>query len=162
MKYILSCRFGISLAVYLILTLAVMGCAMKKVPVSLEEERRAKEAGFIALADTMMIWEDANAFCQRQGGKLPLVGNLDEWDGENPTWRGIPIEGFGYRGRPWDEVGLPTGVYWTGTKNIDGPPKWFISWTGKGSSWLIVRGADGVNVQGGGYEAGVARVACVP
>ena len=75
--------------------------------------RKAKEAGFIAMSDKPMNWNDAVAFCKRHGGKLPRINNSNSWDGKNPPAHGILIDGFGYGHRPWSDVGLPSADYWT-------------------------------------------------
>ena len=77
--------------------------------------RSGKVPGFIALAEYGMTYTEAVAFCKRNGGRLPRVNNSNMWDGKNPPWRGVLVDGFGYGGRPWDEVGLPVDIYWTGT-----------------------------------------------
>ncbi len=78
-------------------------------------------AGFIARSEKHMPWNEAVAFCKERGGRLPLVAGLTQWDGMNPPIKNIPIDGFGNHGRPWDEVGLPVGPYWTGTVAPDFP-----------------------------------------
>jgi len=116
-----------------------------------EELNRAKEAGFIALSESPMNWNDAKAFCQQKGGRLPRINNSDSWDGKKPPLRGIVIDGFGYGERPWEEVGLPSGDYWTGTvDSID-----------TGDSWSVVGYNDEVLVSTMGQSDG-CRVVCVP
>ena len=73
-----------------------------------------KKAGFIAVSDYPMDHEEAVAFCKHYGGKLPRVNKSSKWIGYS-TIRGVPIDGFGYGDRPWDEVGLPDRKYWTDT-----------------------------------------------
>ena len=109
-------------------------------------------AGFIALAPNKMNWNDAVAYCKEQGGKLPRINNSDSWDGQNPPLRDIPIDGFGYGYRPWSEVGLPKGQYWTGTAYAGSP----------GYAW-IVNNIYGSKVYVDGFGQGsLYRVACVP
>lgn len=81
--------------------------------------RKAKEVGFIAYSEKSMTWSEAKAYCARHGGKLPRVNNSDSWDGKSPPARGVIIDGFGYGGRPWRDIGVPSDrvVYWTGTVN---------------------------------------------
>lgn len=74
--------------------------------------------GFIALSDSEMNWDDAKRFCQQRGGKLPFINNREKHDGLSQVHH---IDGFGKPGRPWNEVGLPHGVFWTGTVASDRP-----------------------------------------
>jgi hypothetical protein len=94
-----------------------------------EEARRA--VGIIALADDQMNWADANAYCLRQGGRLPLINGKPIQDGADIQQTGGPIlgnqprktvtiDGIGTAmtnppNTPWPTV-LPRGNYWTGTK----------------------------------------------
>jgi len=126
-----------------------------------EELRKAKELGFIALSESPLSRSAAKAFCQQQGGRLPRINNSDSWDGSNPPARGILIEGFGYDGRPWNELGLPTeharspiAEYWTGT---DRTGLHDHSWVVRGDT----RGGGKVSVNRHDY-GGTYRVVCVP
>lgn len=84
-------------------------------------------AGFIAMSDDYMTWRDAVAYCQRQGGRLPLVSGRKQWDGENSSIGKISIDGFGKEGSPWPS-GLPATSFWTGTHHsaVDPSSSWFV------------------------------------
>ena len=112
----------------------------------------AKECGFIAISKSFMNYADAVAFCRKHGGRLPRINNSDSWDGLNPPYQNISIDCFGYVGRPWSEVGLPRGVYWTGTAHTDD----------QGVLWVVagLGGAPVVVTYGTQWRDG--RVACVP
>jgi hypothetical protein len=97
-----------------------------------------------------MSLEEAKAFCQQQGGKLPRIGNSASWDGNNPPGANIPIDAFGAQGAHWPS-GLPNNYYWSGTDYTASP----------GYSWFIV-GLGGlvyVSFDVQGYANGVV---CVP
>lgn len=64
---------------------------------------------FIALSESAMTWSDAVAYCQQQGGRLPLITS------------GTQIEGFGERGAPWPSSLPLDASYWTGTIRADYP-----------------------------------------
>jgi putative hemolysin len=88
--------------------------------------KTALPAGFIALSETQMSWADAKAWCQQQGGRLPLVNNGATYDGRSTV---SSIDGFGSVVSPWPQ-GLPGGRadgYWTGTahERRDGE-LWFV------------------------------------
>ena len=78
---------------------------------------------FIAVSETRMGWEEAKAFCEQHGGRLPRINNNDSWpsDGRNTA----PIDGFGNLDDPWP-TGLPSDDYWTGTWISDGPDCWWV------------------------------------
>ena len=103
--------------------------------------------GFIAISEDKMNWADAKAWCEQQGGKLPLIDG-SESIGEIP--QGTSIDGFGTKGAPWPD-GLPIEFYWTGTE-YSGHPR---------HSWLIVNSggyiSDNFVTQGNGRS-----VVCVP
>jgi len=71
-------------------------------------------AEFIAVSESRMTWADAKAWCEQQGGRLPLVGGSESLaEGNAP--RTLFIDGFGAIGDSWP-TGLPSGYwYWTGT-----------------------------------------------
>ena len=120
-----------------------------------EEMRKAKEAGFIALSEGNMNYADAVAFCRKHGGRLPRINKSDSWDGNNPSPRGILIDGFGYGHRPRSEVGLPAAsknVYWTGTSDPHH----------QGYLWVLVDGYNSVVGFVSGNPKIERRVACVP
>ena len=124
-----------------------------------EEARRAEEEfkrNFIARSERSLNWSDAKAFCQRQGGRLPLINGSDSW-----AWsdRGkiTHIDGFGAPGSPWPS-GLQ-GVYWSGTEFTDLPGR---SWVLAGSGGVIAGSGGKVNVGNNGRQGEVGRVVCVP
>jgi len=105
-------------------------------------------AEFIAVSESRMTWADAKAWCEQQGGRLPLVGGSESFD-DTPS-PGTPLEGFGATGGPWP-VGLPSDSwYWTGTERSIFP----------GNSWFVFA-HDGY-VSYGASQSGTFRVACVP
>jgi len=123
------------------------------VPLSAEEERRAREEfkrKFIALSETSMTWSDAKAFCQQQGGRLPRINDSDSWSASKPVTH---IDGFGAPGAPGDPwpSGLPGDYYWSGTEITEGP----------GTSWLVGDGGGHI-VVGGTRQSNQNRAACVP
>jgi len=71
-------------------------------------------AGFIAVSKSKMEWESADAFCQQQGGKLPLINGITRID--SLQIETAILDGFGkILDASWP-AGLPTGDhYWTGT-----------------------------------------------
>jgi hypothetical protein len=98
---------------------------------------------------------DAAAYCASHGGRLPFItvdGTIHDgsnpWDGTGTT---VFIDGFGNKGRPWSEVSLPSGGYWTGSERSSGP----------GVSWGVGNVGGIVGVSDGGQSDGL-RVACVP
>jgi formylglycine-generating enzyme required for sulfatase activity len=103
-------------------------------------------AGFVALAQNDMSWEDAQAYCTSKGGRLPLINGSASWDGKGAA----SADGFGVSGSPWP-AGLPTELpncYWTGTNDAGSQRMRFVF------------GDDKV-----GFGAGRGmncRVACVP
>ena len=73
MKRILSRTLMMALTVSMTLFLTVMPAAKAEAQSSHAEKlRKTKEAGFIAYSDRMN-WDDAKAYCQKQGGRLPLI-----------------------------------------------------------------------------------------
>ena len=109
--------------------------------------------GFIAISESEMTWDQAKAWCQQRGGRLPLIGGSSSL-ATVPS--GTPIDGFGSRGAPWPS-GLPSDRYWTGTAGSDG----------SGEAWRAVDyGGNGGN--GGKVyvfnddQSGTCRVVCVP
>lgn len=117
--------------------------------------RKAKEAGFIAYSEKPMTWKEAKAYCARHGGKLPRVNNSDTWDGKNPPARGVIIDGFGYGGRSWGDVGVPSGTYWTGTVNPHNlyHNPWYVTDQG---------GYGGIAIYNNDNSTSVHFVLCVP
>ena len=81
--------------------------------------------GFTALSEQTMNWNDAKAFCESKGGKLPLLNNLTD-SGNGLGSRPAAIDGFVVEEGTWPE-GLAKGQYWLGT---DEP-------RGKGVAWRI-------------------------
>ena len=86
--------------------------------------------GFIALSESKMNWADAKAFCEQQGGRLPLIDG-NESLGEIPS--GTTVDGFGIvvgaaNSTRW-HTALPNGFrdsYWTGTARTDTDRMWTV------------------------------------
>jgi hypothetical protein len=116
--------------------------------------------GFIAVSESRMNWADAKAWCEKQGGRLPLINGAasQSWDQiANP--KTALIDGFGQVSTgqnaadwttPWPS-GLPDADYWTGTEYADGP----------GGSWVVDAGDGKVNVVFDPQSLDF-RVVCVP
>jgi len=102
--------------------------------------------GFIAMSESEMTWGDAKAWCEQQGGKLPLIGG-------SSSLRDVPrdpsTDGFGYVGGPGSS-GLPSGPYWTGTEVANNP----------GYSWIVVD--DNGLILSHRRQSNQGRVVCVP
>ena len=85
-------------------------------------------AGFIAMAPDKMTWDDAKAFCEGKGGKLPSVGG-NETMGGAPN-KGTVIDGFGGRLGDWpaDVPRHSDGQegYWTSTKDTNPKVAWYV------------------------------------
>lgn len=110
------------------------------------QEAAAKAAGFIALSESDMTWEQAKAFCSQAGGKLPLIGGSNSLPN---IPKGTPIEGFGAVGGPWP-ASLPSDGYWTGTEPAAYP----------GYSWYVIDFGGSVDVFR--HQGFTSRVVCVP
>ena len=105
-------------------------------------------AGFIAIAPGEMSWNDAKAFCQQQGGRLPLIGGSNSLGSVS---KGTLIDGFGTVSGPWP-AGLPSNGCWADTENSNLPSY----------SWIVVKDYGGsVNV-GNSYQSYTYRAVCVP
>jgi len=102
--------------------------------------------GFIAMSESEMTWDQAKAWCQERGGRLPLIGG-------SSSLRDVPrdpsADGFGYVGGP-GASGLPGGRYWTDTEVADNP----------GYSWIVVD--DGGLILSHRRQSSQGRVVCVP
>jgi len=116
--------------------------------------------GFIALAPKAMTWGDAKAYCEHQGGRLPLINGSTSWGScvsllsfrsSSGFYSSGSVDGFGAIGRPWPS-GLPSDTYWSGTVCPDI----------RGNSWVIDVNNNNVNViiDAPYYEE--HRVICVP
>ena len=103
--------------------------------------------GFIALSESDLTWEQAKAWCQQRGGRLPLIGASNSL-GSVPT--GTSIDGFGTVGAPWPP-GLPGGLCWAGTVDSD-----YSDY-----SWLVNAGGGVVDVYVS-HQSSNLRAACVP
>ena len=101
--------------------------------------------GFIAVADRPLDWANANAFCEQQGGKLPLI-NGSARVASGPGDR--TVDGFGAVGAPWP-ADLHPRNYWTGTTQDSK------------FSWIARQREDKVFVSGASQTA-PAHVICVP
>ena len=112
-----------------------------------EKGAQLNSAGIIALSASTMTWAEAKAFCQRKGGRLPLIGSSNSL---SDAPKGTPIDGFGAAGAPWP-AGLPSDGYWTGTE-FSGSP---------GVSWSVGSSGGRVSVCGN-HQGGTDRVVCVP
>jgi len=107
--------------------------------------------GFSALSEDRMSWADAKAWCEQQGGRLPLIGGSESLGWDDAKKEGTPIDGFGTAGAPWP-TGLPTAVRWTGTEGSGG-------YTGR--SWVVHGSGGNVNVVNV-PQSDRNRVVCVP
>jgi len=109
-------------------------------------------AGFIALSDKEMNWNDAVAWCKQQGRKLPQINNSDSLALASPdiSAKITHIDGFGAHCAPWPS-GLPDDSYWTGTEYTVTP----------GNSWAINYHGDQVVVTYF-HQSVAARAVCVP
>ena len=106
--------------------------------------------GFIALSEKSgMNYTDAVAFCKEMGGKLPRINNSDSWDGKNPPWKGVPVDGFGKGNGPWPD-GLPRNYYWTGQEAGAFDNSWHI------------RPGGGIVILERAHQRNKFRAACVP
>jgi putative hemolysin len=119
-------------------------------------EKAPKSPGFIAVSDTEMPWEAAQAYCLQQGGRLPLVDGSESLLGGVP--KGIHIEGFGAKDIIDWPADLPRNSYWTGT-----PSHRTLSYMSP-CSWRVGE-RDGKVILGRGsrrLKDHTARVVCVP
>jgi len=109
-------------------------------------------AGFIAVSESEMTLDQAKAYCQQRGGKLPLIGGKSSHPYFDPSDPDPHIDGFGASGAPWP-AGLPNGNYWIGTAYSGEFP---------GKAWIVF-GADNKVVLGpGAWKGDTCRAACVP
>ena len=118
-------------------------------------------AGFIAVSEGDMTLDKAKAYCQQQGGRLPLVnGAASQSWGQISKPKTAIVDGFGQITTgvneldwttPWPS-GLPSDYYWTGTRHTDRP----------GHSWLVSDVGGSVNVGGTRQDDPSRRVICVP
>ena len=147
-QYKLQGRFAVK-KVSLLLALIAAMCCFAVTGMAAEQQKLPE--GFIAISESKMNWADAKAWCQQQGGRLPLVGGMEKWDYTN--WRGIPVDGFGKQGRPWAEVGLSGGFsfFWTGTED-----------TRASSSVNIILESGGKVSIGNSSPSSANSVVCVP
>lgn len=105
---------------------------------------KALSRGFLAAASNLMNWEDAKAYCESQGGKLPMVHRSVPCDGTV-----ISIEGFGVGA--WPSSSLFPGCYWTMLETCHP----------KGSSWIVCPQKKRIGVIFD-KQTSPNRVACVP
>lgn len=105
--------------------------------------------GFIALSESTMNWKNAEAFCQQQGGRLPLIGGSSR---RVPWHDATPVDGFGSLNSPWPS-GLRYVYYWSGT-DLD---------EDSGFKYRIYGGARIVSVSAErSSNSSTARAICVP
>ena len=128
----------------------------------LKIDKAGTAAGFNAVSESPMTWADAKAWCEQQGGRLPLINGAvsQSWGQVRGEPGAVLIDGFGpiTTGPNWPAdwttpwpSGLSSGYYWTGTERNEVPD---LSWIVRDYD-TIVRVSDGI--QSIGY-----RVACVP
>ena len=107
-------------------------------------------AGFLALHEGRLSLQEATAWCQQRGGRLPLIKGLTSMH-EN-EWRGrigFSVDGFGKIGVNWP-AGLPGDRYWTGTVN-----------SGSRQSVWVIMYLDNKVEAGYTEHGGTRRVVCV-
>jgi len=112
-------------------------------------------AGFIAVSEFEMNWNDAKAFCKQKGGRLPRINGKDSL-ARADVGKNTHIDGFGALGVLWPS-GIPQAVYWTDTVDFDGPGgPFFVSvfFDGPGPGPLVTLSA-------GDDQRSPYRVACV-
>jgi TonB family protein len=96
-----------------------------------KKEKAQKSAGFIAVSMEHMTLDDAKAFCQQRGGRLPRINNSDKLAVDAMRDGAIThIDGIGAHNPPqltrWPSS-LPRGRYWTATECLESPDSsWFI------------------------------------
>ena len=113
---------------------------------------------FVAFSANEMTFKEAEAFCKKKGGRLPLINSSDSWDGSSA--HGATIDGFGKlfsASHQWP-AGLPQRKeknihIWTGTRSSSDSEQVFTLWDRGGSS--------GVGY-GTWVEKGKRSVVCVP
>ena len=96
-----------------------------------------KSTGFIAVSDAPLTWADAKAWCEQQGGRLPLIGENESLRRNDATRQETPVDGFGSVGAPWPP-GLPNVSYWSGTENIDLPVHSWVVSVDSGSVFVLI------------------------
>jgi len=102
-------------------------------------------AGFIAVSKDWLTFDDAKAFCEQQGGKLPRINNSDSVDAGGK----LAADGFGAPGDPWP-AGLSNDAHWTDTTDS------------AGKRWLAMENGGNVFLSDTKLAAPVPyRVACV-
>ena len=136
--YGLACLFALTLICALALSMPAM--AAENLP-----------AGSIAASPKGMYWQEAVAFCESQGGRLPLVGGKAMIPNAQKIPSGMPVEGFGTNGAKWPSNLPPYNTYWTGTEE-DIP----------GRARFISKYDDDVEVSSGVKGTHRHRAICVP
>jgi len=106
-------------------------------------------AGFIALSESRMTWNQAHAYCQQLGGRLPLIGGSESLDKDSVP-PGTSVDSFSARGASWP-TGLFSARYWTGTANS----------SRSGDSWIVRNNGGEVDI-GGAHQGDTLRAVCVP
>ena len=128
--------------------LIVVGLLLPSLALGAEGKGEVKPAGFIALSASDMTWDEAKAYCQQQGGKLPLVGGSNSRD---RAPKDTHIDGFGAVGAPWPS-GMPREVFWTATANTSNP----------GYSWSAANTDGNISVFFFEQKDKACRAACIP
>ena len=99
--------------------------------------------GVIAISDAQMTWEQAKAFCEQHGGRMPLIGGLPELGTIDGMKKGYSVDGFGMVDDLWPD-GLPFDRYWTGTGHSADP---YSRWYATPDNWsMISKGGPGGKV----------------
>jgi len=117
-------------------------------------------AEFIAVSESPMNWRDARAWCEQQGGRLPLINGAASLTATQIIDPGtVFIDGFGQINTgqsfanwntPWPS-GLPYDFYWTGTGRAG---RLGLSWSIDGNGGFIFVGDR--------HQSLGSRVVCVP
>ena len=111
----------------------------------------AAPAGFIALSDIAITWDEAKAFCQQQGGRLPRINGSGSLRTVTMNKGATSIEGFGTIGFHWP-ARMPRVFFWSGTVASATP----------GRSWAIsCTSSDGTINLSGSNQSAKYRAACV-
>ena len=72
--------------------------------------------GVMSVSPYGMPWEDAQKYCEAQGGSLPLFAGKKRVTSPSGDTQGKPAELFGFADEEW-QTGLPLEIYWLGTEH---------------------------------------------